>query len=50
MTGHVVRDEAGNRYVPEKRSEASSRVRDPETGERGYETTETTRAAPERLR
>ena len=32
----VVRDEAGNRYVLEKQSAESSRVRDPETGERRH--------------
>lgn len=32
----VVRDEEGNRYVLEKRSAESSRVRDPETGERRH--------------
>lgn len=36
MTGRVVRDDAGNRYVLEKRSGESSRVRDPETGERSH--------------
>lgn len=34
MSGRVVRDENGDRYLLEKRSEESSRVRDPATGER----------------
>ncbi|ERH09366.1 MAG: hypothetical protein J07HX64_01119 [halophilic archaeon J07HX64] len=34
MTGRVVRDSEGTRYILEKRSADSSRVRDPETGER----------------
>lgn len=34
MTGRVVRDGDGTRYILEKRSTESSRVRDPETGER----------------
>jgi hypothetical protein len=33
VTGRVVRDEAGSRYILEKKSSESSRVRDPETGE-----------------
>ena len=36
MTGHVVRDGEGTRYILEKRSADSSRVRDPETGERSH--------------
>ena len=36
MTGHVVRDGEGTRYILEKRSADSSRVRDPETGERTH--------------
>lgn len=34
MTGRVVRDGEGNRYLLEKASSESSRVRDPATGER----------------
>ena len=33
MTGRVVRDGEGSRYILEKQSADSSRVRDPETGE-----------------
>jgi hypothetical protein len=36
VTGHVVRDGEGTRYILEKRSADSSRVRDPETGERSH--------------
>lgn len=36
MTGRVVRDGEGTRYILEKRSADSSRVRDPETGERSH--------------
>ncbi len=36
MTGRVVRDDEGSRYILEKQSADSSRVRDPETGERSH--------------
>jgi hypothetical protein len=36
VTGRVVRDGEGTRYILEKRSADSSRVRDPETGERSH--------------
>ena len=36
MTGRVVRDSEGTRYILEKRSADSSRVRNPETGERSH--------------
>ena len=36
MTDRVVRDSEGTRYILEKRSSDSSRVRDPETGERHH--------------
>lgn len=41
MSDRLVRDEAGNRYILEKESGSSSRVRDPETGERMHLPTET---------
>jgi hypothetical protein len=34
VTGRVIRDNEGTRYILEKRSADSSRVRNPETGER----------------
>ena len=36
MTGRVVRDGEGRRYILEKHSTSTSRVRDPETGERRH--------------
>lgn len=52
MTGRVVRDGEGTRYILEKRSADSSRVRDPKTGERSHlpnDTLEPVDASPLRV-